>query len=111
MVRHPPSAALPTTTATSAYPLTPPTDRPLQLPIPPPSNPPHNLHLRLRALRLPWYNRPQKGRLARRVAHMEGRAGGRAPESVCEHCVCGYGCKSINFPGGACRMRDEGDVS
>jgi hypothetical protein len=67
-----------------------PTDRPLQLPIPPRRNPPHNLHIHIRALPIPGYDRPQQGQLLC-LALLEGRTGGRAYESVREHCVRRHG--------------------
>lgn len=50
-------------------------DSALQLPVPSPRNPPHNLHGDIRALRLPRHHRPQQRKLLCQP-HMEGRKSG-----------------------------------
>jgi hypothetical protein len=67
-------------------------DGSLQLPIAAPRDPAHNLHLDIRALRVPRHHRPQQGQLLC-VAVLEGRPRRRAPQSVRQHCVRRHGCK------------------
>lgn len=72
-------------------------DSPLQLPIAPPRHPARHLHVDIRALGVPRHHRPQQGQLDC-VAAVESGARGRATESVCEYCVCGYGGMYMYFP-------------